>query len=112
LICLTSLRKTRELAVLLITHDLGVVGKFAERVAVMYTGKIVEESPVDELFARKASLYRRSLRWCQADRERCRKAERLQTIEGTVPSRLLCAGCHSNRLSIPDARCKEVRFRV
>ena len=58
---LNKLRRTRDLAVLLITHDLGVVAEVAERVAVMYTGKIVEDSPVDELFARpKASLYRRA----------------------------------------------------
>src|SRR5256886_9835922 len=48
---LNNLRRTRDLAVLLITHDLGVVAEIADRVAVMYTGKIVEESPVDELFA-------------------------------------------------------------
>src|SRR6266849_8577892 len=49
---LNNLRKTRDLAILLITHDLGVVAEVADRVAVMYTGKIVEESPVEELFAR------------------------------------------------------------
>ena len=58
---LDELRKTRELAVLLITHDLGVVAEVADRVAVMYTGKIVEESPVDELFARPKHPYTEGL---------------------------------------------------
>ncbi|MDM7924138.1 MAG: ABC transporter ATP-binding protein, partial [Pyrinomonadaceae bacterium] len=47
---LNDLRRTRKLAVLLITHDLGVVAETADRVCVMYTGKIVEESAVEELF--------------------------------------------------------------
>src|SRR2546423_2182607 len=58
---LDNLRQTRELAVLLITHDLGVVAEVADRVAVMYTGKIVEESPVDELFARPKHPYTEGL---------------------------------------------------
>ena len=58
---LDELRKTRELAVLLITHDLGVVAEVADRVAVMYTGRIVEESPVDELFARPKHPYTEGL---------------------------------------------------
>src|SRR5207253_8436061 len=41
---LNELRRTRELGVVLITHDLGVVAEVADRVAVMYTGRIVEES--------------------------------------------------------------------
>src|SRR5437868_3004947 len=58
---LDHLRQTRELAVLLITHDLGVVAEVADRVAVMYTGKIVEESPVDELFAHPKHPYTEGL---------------------------------------------------
>ena len=58
---LNELRKNRELAVLLITHDLGVVAEVADRVAVMYTGRIVEESPVEELFARPKHPYTEGL---------------------------------------------------
>src|SRR5215813_1249799 len=58
---LNELRRQRDLAVLLITHDLGVVAEVADRVAVMYTGRIVEESPVDELFARPKHPYTEGL---------------------------------------------------
>src|SRR5688500_17099697 len=58
---LDNLRKTRKLAVPLITHDLGVVAETADRVCVMYTGKIVEESGVDELFADPKHPYTRGL---------------------------------------------------
>ncbi|HSP34789.1 MAG TPA: ABC transporter ATP-binding protein, partial [Thermoanaerobaculia bacterium] len=51
---LAGLQKRLGLAVLLITHDLGVVAEFCERVIVMYTGRIVEEAPVKELFANPA----------------------------------------------------------
>lgn len=94
---LDGLRKTRELAVLLITHDLGVVAEVADRVAVMYTGKIVEESPVDELFARPKHPYTEGLlrsvpKLTAKDVE---KKDRLSTIEGTVPSpTALPPGCH------------------
>src|SRR5436853_1156587 len=58
---LNELRRTRELGVVLITHDLGVVAEVADRVAVMYTGRIVEESPVEELFARPKHPYTEGL---------------------------------------------------
>src|SRR5678809_1522247 len=58
---LDELRQQRELAVLLITHDLGVVAEVADRVAVMYTGRIVEESDVDELFEKPKHPYTQGL---------------------------------------------------
>jgi oligopeptide/dipeptide ABC transporter ATP-binding protein len=94
---LDDLRKQRELAVLLITHDLGVVAEVADRVAVMYTGRIVEESPVDELFARPKHPYTEGLLRSVpklTSTEIARK-ERLETIEGVVPRPTdLPPGCH------------------
>ena len=108
---LSGLRKTRELAVLLITHDLGVVAEVAERVAVMYTGRIVEQSPVDELFARPKHPYTEGLlrsvpRLTAKD---VAKAARLQTIEGTVPKpTALPKGCHFEpRCDYRMPRCRE-----
>ena len=94
---LDELRKTRKLAVLLITHDLGVVAEVADRVCVMYTGKIVEESDVDEIFAKPKHPYTQGLlrsvpKLTESGVER---AVRLETIEGTVPSPTnLPDGCH------------------
>jgi oligopeptide/dipeptide ABC transporter ATP-binding protein len=94
---LDELRKTRELGVLLITHDLGVVAEVADRVAVMYTGKIVEESPVEELFARPKHPYTEGLLRSvpKLTVAEVKKIERLETIEGIVPSPTqLPTGCH------------------
>jgi peptide/nickel transport system ATP-binding protein/oligopeptide transport system ATP-binding protein len=94
---LDNLRKTRKLAVLLITHDLGVVAETADRVCVMYTGKIVEESGEDELFADPKHPYTRGLfnSVPKLSTDAIERATRLQTIEGTVPSPTeLPPGCH------------------
>jgi peptide/nickel transport system ATP-binding protein len=94
---LDELRRSRKLAVLLITHDLGVVAEVADRVCVMYTGKIVEESGVDELFANPKHPYTRGLLRSvpKLTDAGTTKAERLQTIEGTVPTPTnLPFGCH------------------
>ncbi|HEX7999148.1 MAG TPA: ABC transporter ATP-binding protein [Pyrinomonadaceae bacterium] len=108
---LNELRRTRELGVLLITHDLGVVAEVADRVAVMYTGRIVEESPVEELFARPKHPYTEGLlrsvpKLTVADAAR---ASRLETIEGVVPSpTALPPGCHfAPRCSHRMPRCTE-----
>ncbi|HEX6159554.1 MAG TPA: ABC transporter ATP-binding protein [Thermoanaerobaculia bacterium] len=58
---LASLQKRLGLAILLITHDLGVVAEFCERIVVMYTGRVVEEAPVRDLFANPAHPYTRGL---------------------------------------------------
>ncbi|HEX8651509.1 MAG TPA: ABC transporter ATP-binding protein [Pyrinomonadaceae bacterium] len=108
---LNELRQTRDLAVLLITHDLGVVAEVADRVAVMYTGRIVEESPVEELFARPKMPYTegllRSVPKLTADH--VGKVQRLETIEGVVPSpTALPTGCHfAPRCSYRMPRCTE-----
>jgi peptide/nickel transport system ATP-binding protein len=94
---LDELRKQRELAVLLITHDLGVVAEVADRVAVMYTGRIVEQSPVEELFARPKHPYTEGLLRSvpKLTSEHVVRKERLETIEGVVPRPTdLPPGCH------------------
>jgi oligopeptide/dipeptide ABC transporter ATP-binding protein len=92
-----NLRKTRRLAVLLITHDLGVVAEVADRVCVMYTGRIVEESAVDEIFERPKHPYTQGLLRSvpKLTMEGVTRNKRLETIEGIVPSPTnLPPGCH------------------
>src|SRR5947199_198352 len=108
---LDELRRTRNLAVLLITHDLGVVAEVADRVAVMYTGRIVEESPVAELFARPKHPYTEGLLRSvpKLTEAHVAKTERLSTIEGTVPRPTdLPPGCHfAPRCPYRMQRCVE-----
>ena len=111
---LNELRKQRELAVLLITHDLGVVAEVADRVAVMYTGRIVEQSPVDELFARPKHPYTEGLLRSvpKLTIDDVTRKERLETIEGVVPSPTdLPPGCHfAPRCVHRMPRCTEGRI--
>ena len=94
---LNELRTTRKLGVLLITHDLGVVAETADRACVMYTGKIVEDSGVEELFERPKHPYTQGLLSSvpKLTDYSLQHAERLETIEGVVPSPSdLPPGCH------------------
>lgn len=108
---LDELRRSRDLAVLLITHDLGVVAEAADRVCVMYTGKIVEESGVDEIFAAPKHPYTRGLLNSVPKLSDAAAADnaRLQTIEGMVPSPTdLPPGCHFEpRCSYRMPECSE-----
>jgi peptide/nickel transport system ATP-binding protein len=80
---LREMKRTFDLSLLLITHDLGVIAEVADRVAVMYAGRIVEEGPVRTIFRAPAHPYTRGL---LASIPRGRAGERLITIEGVVPS--------------------------
>jgi oligopeptide/dipeptide ABC transporter ATP-binding protein len=94
---LDELRQTRKLAVLLITHDLGVVAEVADRVCVMYTGRIVEESNVNEIFQKPKHPYTEGLLKSVPKLREFgdEKLTRLSTIQGTVPSPTnLPPGCH------------------
>ncbi|MGA8615418.1 MAG: ABC transporter ATP-binding protein [Xanthobacteraceae bacterium] len=77
------------MAIMLITHAMGVVAEMAERVAVMYAGRIVEEASVDDLFARPLHPYTQGLiRSIPRLDKASGKRHRLETISGTVPSLL------------------------
>jgi oligopeptide/dipeptide ABC transporter ATP-binding protein len=100
---LASLQKKLGLAVLLITHDLGVVAEFCERVIVMYTGRIVEEASVNQLFAAPAHPYTRGLLKSLPSVAGKAAVKRLPTIAGMVPSlTALPQGCKFN------PRCPDV----
>jgi len=91
---LAGLREKLDLAVLLITHDLGVVAEFCERVLVMYTGRIVEEAPVRDLFADPKHPYTRGLLASLPVISDGDRPRRLQAIPGMVPDiRNLPPGC-------------------
>jgi len=88
---LRELRERRNLGLLLITHDLGVVAETADRVAVMYAGQIIEEGNVYDVFERPSHPYTRGLLKAVPRLHGGRpasgsKRSKLETIEGTVPS--------------------------
>ena len=79
---LRDMRRTFGLSVLLITHDLGVVAEMADRVAVMYCGRIVEQAAVSEIFNKPAHPYTRGL---LASIPGSQSDDRLLAIPGVVP---------------------------
>ncbi len=89
---LRDLQRSRRMAMLLITHDLGVVAQMAQHVAVMYAGEIIETAPVTTFFSGPAHPYSRKL--FESLPERAGRNRALAAIPGTVPplSRLF-AGC-------------------
>jgi len=80
---LAAIKAEHNMAMLLITHDLGVVAENADRVAIMYAGVIVETAPVKELYSSPQHPYTRGLLACIP--RIGEKKQRLVPIEGTVP---------------------------
>ncbi len=81
---LKKMKKKHGLSILLITHDMGIVADMADRVAVMYAGKIVEVADVFTVFKRPMHPYTIGL--LKAVPNPLKKIERLETIPGVVPS--------------------------
>ena len=81
---LRELQRSRGMAMLLITHDLGVVAQMAQRVAVMYAGEIIETAPVAAFFAGPAHPYSRKL--FESLPDRVGRGKTLAAIRGTVPA--------------------------
>jgi dipeptide transport system ATP-binding protein len=103
---LLALQQQRGMALVLITHDMGVVAETAQRVAVMYAGQKVEEQPVEILFERPAHPYTKAL--LEALPERARGKRRLPTIPGVVPgAQDRISGCRFHpRCRHADDRCR------
>jgi peptide/nickel transport system ATP-binding protein len=108
-----DLQRKLGTAIILITHDLGVVAETAQRVIVMYAGRKVEEAPVDELFARPQHPYTHGLmasipRLDLMRGEEAGASGRLQEIPGMVPALTnLPAGCvFAPRCAHAEDRCR------
>ena len=97
---LRDLQREIGMSVVLITHDLGVVAEFAQRVVVMYAGRVVESAPVGALFARPMHPYTEGL--IRAVPNLDEDVYRLATIPGNIPDpSASIAGCRFN------PRCRE-----
>jgi oligopeptide/dipeptide ABC transporter ATP-binding protein len=104
-----DLRSRRGLAWVFISHDLGVVGHLADRVAVMYLGRIVEFGPTEVVFASPAHPYTRGL--LDAVPRLDRRRAGFEPVRGEIPSPLHPpAGCHFHpRCPHAMPRCREAR---
>ena len=104
---LRQLQQEDGMAIMLITHDLGVIAEMATDVAVMYLGRVVEQAPVDAIFHSPKHPYTRAL-LRSIPRMRARSRERLTPIAGAVPHPYdRPAGCpfHPRCVSYMAGRC-------
>jgi oligopeptide/dipeptide ABC transporter ATP-binding protein len=104
---LQSLQERIGMAILMITHDLGVIAEMTRRVVVMYAGKVMEMAGVTDIFYRPRHPYTIGL---QASIPRViHKGKKLDVIPGRVPDPFDCPpGCRfSDRCRFAEARCRE-----
>ena len=83
---LADLQKEFNMGIVLITHDLGIVARVADKVAVMYAGKVVEEGPCADIFARPMHPYTQGLIRCIPIPGKTMRGARLGSIPGVVPN--------------------------
>ncbi|NEZ40234.1 ABC transporter ATP-binding protein [Paenibacillus alvei] len=105
---LQRLQQELGMAIVLITHDMGVAAEMADRIAVMYAGKIVEEGSVEEIFDHPSHPYTIGLLQSIPGLEGAR-GEELYTIPGTIPGiNNLPSGCRFNpRCSKVEDKCRQ-----
>jgi len=103
---LREVNEREKMAMLFITHDLGIVAKLAHRVAVMYAGEIVETASVAEIFSTPRHPYTQAL---LASKQTAPRGEKLFAIPGTPPlMNELPQGCaFAPRCAYAEARCRE-----
>ena len=83
---LSDLQKETGMAIILITHDLGVVARMADEVMVMYAGQVVEKGSVDDIFYRSGHPYTQGLRQAMPTNNKSTEAEQaLESIDGSPP---------------------------
>ncbi len=101
-----NIKKHREMSIIMITHDLGIVYDFCDRVVVVYTGEVVESAPVQDLFDQPLHPYTQGL--VQALPRLGYPADRLEAIEGMVPDAgNMPEGCHFHpRCKYATDRCR------
>ena len=104
---LADLQRELDMAMILITHDLGVVARIADRVAVMYAGELVEYASARQIFEAPTHPYTRGLLRCIPVPGRTRRGERLGSIPGIVPSLIgAVRGCaYRSRCDMAVAAC-------
>ncbi|MBI3945141.1 MAG: ABC transporter ATP-binding protein, partial [Armatimonadetes bacterium] len=109
---LAELQREMGMAVLLITHDLGIVAEMADQVAVMYAGEIVENAPAAALYARPRHPYTQGLFASLPSRQQ--RGRDLVTLEGVVPDPIAWpAGCRfAERCPQRMAACRKVHPRL
>jgi peptide/nickel transport system ATP-binding protein len=106
---LRDLQQQMQIALVLITHDLGVVSVMADEVAVMYAGQIVEQAPAGDLFTAPRHPYTRGLIRCIPRIDAESGAHRLPSIRGSVPNlATLGAGCSfADRCDMALPACRQ-----
>ena len=104
---LLNLQKKRNLGLLLVTHDFGLVAEMCDDVAVMYAGQIVESGPVSDIFNQPAHPYTRALMGCRPEVSEAGHA--LPVIGGLVPQPgQWPQGCHfADRCPLVQNDCKQ-----